>query len=37
MGTPAFAVPTLEALHHKGHEILAVFMQQAIIIADRKL
>ena len=27
MGTPAFAVPTLEALHHKGHEILAVFAQ----------
>lgn len=27
MGTPAFAVPTLQALHHKGHEILAVFAQ----------
>lgn len=27
MGTPAFAVPTLEALHHKGHEVLAVFCQ----------
>jgi methionyl-tRNA formyltransferase len=27
MGTPAFAVPTLEALHNKGHEILAVFAQ----------
>ncbi len=27
LGTPAFAVPTLEALHHTGHEILAVFAQ----------
>ncbi len=27
MGTPGFAVPTLEALHQKGHEILAVFTQ----------
>lgn len=25
MGTPAFAVPTLEALHDAGHEIAAVF------------
>ena len=27
MGTPDFAVPTLEALHEAGHEILAVFTQ----------
>lgn len=27
MGTPGFAVPTLEAIHQKGHEILAVFTQ----------
>jgi methionyl-tRNA formyltransferase len=27
MGTPGFAVPTLEALHRKGHEIAAVFCQ----------
>ena len=27
MGTPQFAVPTLEALIHKGHEILAVVTQ----------
>jgi methionyl-tRNA formyltransferase len=27
MGTPAFAVPTLEALHHKGHKVLSVFAQ----------
>lgn len=27
MGTPAFAVPTLEALHNKGHQISAVFCQ----------
>jgi methionyl-tRNA formyltransferase len=27
MGTPSFAVPTLEALHHKGHQIAAVFCQ----------
>jgi len=27
MGTPQFAVPTLEALIHKGHEILAVITQ----------
>ncbi|MBI4727794.1 methionyl-tRNA formyltransferase [candidate division TA06 bacterium] len=27
IGTPAFAVPTLEAIHQKGHEILAVFAQ----------
>ncbi len=27
MGTPRFAVPTLEAIHHKGHDILAVFTQ----------
>ena len=27
MGTPAFAVPTLEALHEAGHEILSVITQ----------
>lgn len=27
MGTPAFAIPTLEALHNKGHQISAVFCQ----------
>lgn len=27
MGTPTFAIPTLEALHNKGHQILAVFCQ----------
>lgn len=27
MGTPDFAVPTLEALHQAGHEILAVYTQ----------
>lgn len=27
MGTPAFAVPTLAALHEAGHEILAVYTQ----------
>jgi len=27
MGTPDFAVPTLEALHDAGHEILAVYTQ----------
>ena len=27
MGTPAFAIPPLEALHNKGHQILAVFCQ----------
>lgn len=27
MGTPGFAVPTLETIHQKGHEIAAVFTQ----------
>jgi len=27
MGTPGFAVPTLEAINQKGHDILAVFTQ----------
>ncbi|MCB2046242.1 MAG: methionyl-tRNA formyltransferase, partial [Novosphingobium sp.] len=27
MGTPAFAVPTLAALHDAGHEIVAVYTQ----------
>lgn len=27
MGTPAFAVPTLDALHKRGHQISAVFCQ----------
>jgi methionyl-tRNA formyltransferase len=27
MGTPAFAVPTLEALHEAGHDIVAVYTQ----------
>lgn len=27
MGTPAYAVPTLEALHRAGHEIVAVYSQ----------
>jgi len=27
MGTPGFAVPTLEAIHQKGHDISAVFTQ----------
>ena len=27
MGTPAFAVPTLAALHEAGHEIVAVYTQ----------
>ena len=27
MGTPAFAVPTLAALHEAGHEIAAVYTQ----------
>ena len=27
MGTPAFAVPTLAALHHAGHDIAAVYTQ----------
>jgi methionyl-tRNA formyltransferase len=27
LGTPAFAVPTLEAMHRAGHEVLAVYTQ----------
>ena len=27
MGTPSFAVPSLEALYHSGHEIIAVYSQ----------
>jgi methionyl-tRNA formyltransferase len=27
MGTPEFAVPTLEAMHHAGHDIVAVYTQ----------
>ena len=27
MGTPDFAVPTLEALHQAGHDIVAVYTQ----------
>ncbi|HAD81025.1 TPA: methionyl-tRNA formyltransferase [Candidatus Edwardsbacteria bacterium] len=27
MGTPGFAVPTLEAIHQKGHQVVAVFTQ----------
>ena len=28
MGTPEFAVPTLRALHHAGHEIVAVYTRE---------